>query len=182
MINEFPQLETDRLILRQFRDEDAEFILNFRGNPDVARYQLWEPYSTEDVADFLSNYKNILPGTPDTWCGFAIELKEKNIVIGDCALKVFDDERQGEIGFNVSPEYQGKGYAYEAVKMIIDFGFNKLNLHRIISIMDTENLGAIKLSQKLGMRKEAHFIKDVWFKGQWSDEYLFAVLKEEWKK
>jgi len=100
--------------------------------------------------------------------------------IGDCALKVQEDNMQAELGFTLSRNYQGKGYAYEATGALINYAFENLSLHRIFSITDCKNTSAIKLLKNLGMRQEGHFIENIFFKGVWGDEFLFAILEKDW--
>ncbi|WP_442902182.1 GNAT family N-acetyltransferase [Francisella sp. 19S2-4] len=93
-----------------------------------------------------------------------------------------DCDKQIEIGFTLSPQAQNKGFAKEAITAICEILFNSYNIHRIIAITDVKNTSAIKTLSKLNFRKEAHFIKNIFFKGKWGDEYLFAILKEEFLK
>ena len=76
--------------------------------------------------------------------------------------------------------YQGQGFATEAVSCLLNYAFLTFDLHRIIAITDCENEASVALLERLGMRREGHFLKNVWFKGKWGDEYLYAILKEEW--
>jgi RimJ/RimL family protein N-acetyltransferase len=82
-----------------------------------------------------------------------------------------DRPRQAEIGFTLACEHQGKGYATEAVDCLLDYVFGKLGKHRVIAITDARNLAASRVLERVGMRREGHFIENVWFKGGWGDEY-----------
>jgi RimJ/RimL family protein N-acetyltransferase len=90
------------------------------------------------------------------------------------------DHQQAEIGFTFSRDYQGKGLAREAAACVLDYAFNGLGLHRVIAITDCANERSVALLGRLGMRREGHFIENVWFKGRWGDEYQYATLREEW--
>lgn len=121
------------------------------------------------------------PGVPGEWFQFAIESEETGALIGDCALRV--DEREpyrAEIGFTLAREYQGRGLASEAVSRLLDYAFDVLGLHRVVAIADCRNAPSVALLERLGLRREGHFVENVWFKGGWADEYLYAVLKDEW--
>ena len=101
--------------------------------------------------------------------------------MGDCAFKIEeDDERQGEIGYTLARAYQGRGIASEAVSRVLEYAFASLGLHRVIAITDVENAPSVALLERLGLRREGHFHQNVWFKGKWGDEYLYAMLQEEW--
>jgi len=177
----FTNLETPRLLLRHFTDADLIPFLAYRNDPDVARYQDWEGISEPEARAFIREQKTIQPGVPGQWFQIAIELKETGMLVGDCALKISEhDDRQSEIGYTLSHAYQGKGIASETVSCLLDYLFTTLELHRVIAITDCENTASVALLERLGLRREGHFIQNIWFKGKWGDEYLYAILKHEW--
>jgi RimJ/RimL family protein N-acetyltransferase len=177
----FTGLESERLILRRFADADLEPFLAYLNDPVVARYQSWESYAAEQAREVIEKQKTLEPGLPGQWFTFALEMKETGALVGHVALSVKEEERlQGEIGFTLAREYHGQGLALEAAAAVLDYAFLKLGLHRIIAITDCENVRSAAVLGKLGMRREGHFIQNIWFKGKWGDEYLYAVLREEW--
>ena len=176
----FTRLESERLILRRFTDSDLVRFLAYRNDPEVARYQAWESCTEREAAVMIEELESLQPGTPGEWFQFAIALKETNALVGDCALKVVQDGRQAEVGFTLSREHQGKGYASEAVSRLLDYAFGDLGLHRVVAITDRENEPSFALLERLGMRREGHFVQNAWFKGRWVSEYLYAVLEDEW--
>lgn len=177
----FTNLETPRLLLRHFTDADLIPFLAYRNDHDVARYQDWEGISEPEARAFIREQKTIQPGVPGQWFQIAIELKETRTLVGDCALKISKhDDRQAEIGYTLSHAYQGKGIASEAVSCLLDYVFMTLELHRVIAITDCENAASVALLERLGLRREGHFIQNIWFKGKWGDEYLYAILNHEW--
>jgi RimJ/RimL family protein N-acetyltransferase len=178
----FTTLETTRLRLRHFRDADLALFRAYRNDPEVARYQGWERISESEAYAFLQEQKETQPGVPGHWFQIAVELKETGILVGDCALKIEEhDERQAEIGYTLSRAYQGRGIAREAVSCVLEYAFVMLGLHRVIAITDCENAASVALLERLGLRREGHFLQNVWFKGKWADEYLYAMLQEEWR-
>ena len=178
---DFVNLETARLILRHFTDADLVPFMAYRNDPDVARYQGWEGISEAEAHAFIEEQKLVQPGVPGQWFQIAIALKETGMLAGDCALKIDEhDERQAEIGYTLARAYQGKGIAAEAVSRVLDYAFRTLELHRVIAITDCENAASIALLERLGLRRDGHFIQNVWFKGKWADEYLYAILQHEW--
>jgi len=181
-MNKFNNLTTDRIILRPFIMNDLDEFYKYRSNKAIARFQLWEPFSRQEAVAFLNEYKSLDYISPGKWNGLALELKENGELIGDCAFKILDNEfTQAEIGFNLAPQHQKRGLASEAVKRLVDYLFKELKLHRISAITDAGNSTAAALLERIGMRKEGHFIQNIWVKGKWGDEFLFAVLKDEWK-
>jgi RimJ/RimL family protein N-acetyltransferase len=179
----FNGLKSARLILRRFVDADVAPFLVYRNDPAIARYQSWETYSEQEARDFVNEQKRLEPGVPGQWFQFALELAETRELVGDCALKIdAQDSRQAEIGFTLAREHQGRGLAAEAVTRLLDYAFDELKLHRVTAITDCENEASVALLERVGMRREGHFIQNIWFKGKWGDEYLYAILREEWMK
>ncbi|MGW8251027.1 MAG: GNAT family N-acetyltransferase [Anaerolineales bacterium] len=176
------KLETERLLLRPLRMKDAVLFSEYRSDPQVARYQGWTtPFSLVQARQFIREMKTVLPGTPGQWFQLAIELKKERQMIGDCAFVILEkDAMQAEIGFTLAQPYQGQGYASEAVRRLLTYLLVENNLHRVRANCDEENLASANLLERVGMRREAHFIKSLWFKGRWSSEYWYAILRHEW--
>jgi RimJ/RimL family protein N-acetyltransferase len=178
--------ETPRLIIRTFQESDQEAFSAYRSDPLVAQYQGWDtPYSLEQSAAFIHAMTMTTPGTPGEWYQIAIELKTPTApgpLIGDVAFHMKQDMRQAYIGFTLARPYQGQGYALEAVTCLLDYLYDELKLHRVIATTDVLNSASIRLIERLGFRREAHFIENDWFKGRWSSEYWYAMLAEEWLK
>jgi RimJ/RimL family protein N-acetyltransferase len=178
------RLETSRLILRNFETSDPEAFARYRSDPEVAKYQSWDtphPLMKADAIDFIEAIKQVTPGVPGEWYQVAIEVKGTGETIGDCAFCVLaEDKQQAEIGFTLARTHQGKGFAKEAVMRLLEYLFVELNLHRVRANCDPANVASVKLLQRIGMRCEGHFIKSLWFKGEWTDELWFAILRERW--
>ncbi|HBB88241.1 MAG TPA: GNAT family N-acetyltransferase [Blastocatellia bacterium] len=175
----FTSLESERLRLRRFTESDLLPFLAYLNDPIVARYQTWESYTDEQAAKVIEEQAAVEPGEPGKWFTFAAELKDEDLLIGHVALNM-RDHQQAEIGFTFARAYQGKGLAFEATCLVLDYLFTGLSLHRVIAIADCENERSVALLKRLGMRQEGHFIQNIWFKGKWGDEYLYAILKDEW--
>src|SRR5919107_3868931 len=177
----FTRIESERLVLRRFKESDLAPFMAYRNDPEVAKYQIWDYCDKQEATAFIREMESARPGVPGEWFQFAIESKETGTLVGDCALQVDGQEPyRAEIGFTLAREHQGKGFASEAVSCLLDFAFASLELHRIFAIADCRNKPSWRLLERVGMRQEGHFLENVWFKGEWSDEYLYAVLKDEW--
>jgi RimJ/RimL family protein N-acetyltransferase len=177
----FNAIESERLVLRRFADADLAPLLAYLNDPLVARYQSWESYTEEQARDVIERQKGLEPGRPGQWFTFAAELKESKALVGHVALSVKEaDQRQAEIGFTFAREYQGRGLAREAAEAVLDYAFTTLGMHRVVAVADCENERSIALLGRLGMRREGHFIENIWFKGAWGSEYLYALLQKEW--
>jgi RimJ/RimL family protein N-acetyltransferase len=177
----FTRIESERLILRRFEDSDLSPFVAYRNDPEVAKYQAWDSCDEQEARAFIREMKSARAGVPGGWFQFAIESKETGALIRDCALRVDEDEPyRAEIGFTLAREYQGRGFASEAVSRLLDYAFDTLGLHRVVAIADCRNAPSVALLERLGLRREEHFVENIWFKGRWADEYLYAVLKDEW--
>jgi RimJ/RimL family protein N-acetyltransferase len=175
--------ETTRLRLRPFTEADLPAFIAYRNDPLIARYQSWEGISEAEAYAFLREQQEIQPGVPGQGMQIAIEYKETGALIGDCYFVINEhDKRQAEIGYTLSRAHQGQGFATEAVTCLLTYVFARFQLHRIIAITDCENAASVALLERLGMRREGHFRQNIWFKGKWGDEYLYAILGEEWLK
>jgi RimJ/RimL family protein N-acetyltransferase len=181
---QFSPMETEHLQLRSFRTEDAPVFAAYRSDPEVARYQGWDaPFPLEKASQFIEAMIRAQPGIPGEWYQIAIEVKESRRMIGDCAFHVFEEDgQQARIGFTLARKFQGQGYATEAVLCLLSYLFETLKLHRVSAICDAENIASARVLEKVGMRREAAYIENIWFKGAWRSEFEYAILFEEWVK
>jgi len=178
---EFTPLESERLLLRRFKPADLEPFHAYRSDPAVAKYQGWGEFTLEDARRFVDDQLGRNPGELGQGAQIAIELQASGAMIGDVYLNTPADEpRQAQIGYSLATRYQGAGYATEAVRRLLDYVFGPLDKHRVTAVTDTENVRSIALLERIGLRREAHFIQNYWFKGKWSDEYVYAILQSEW--
>lgn len=183
MSGDFTELRSPRLTLRPVLHRDIAAICAYRSHPEVARYQSWESFGPSDAAKLIDAQAGLQPGVPGTWFQLVIVALATGVVVGDCALHCLrGDPRQMEVGINVAPAHQRKGYATEAVASAVEFVFGNLGKHRLTAITDAQNASAAGLFRRLGFRQEAHFVQHVWFKGGWGSEFLFALLRREWEE
>ena len=149
----------------------------------MAKFQSWETFNRQQALEYLLKYRNSTLGDKGKWAMLGIIHKADKKLIGDVSLKVDAVEnRNGEIGCTLSKDYHNMGLAEEAVSIILDYAFYTLEMHRIIGITDTGNSASIHLMLNLGMKLEAYYSENIWFKGSWCDEYQFAILEKEWLK
>ena len=109
-------------------------------------------------------------------------LNEKKKVIGNIGIEISkkSDNRHGTINWLLGNDYQGHGFASEAARSLLTFGFDKLNLHRISASTSRDNIRSWLLMERIGMRREAHFKKNEFVNGEWQDTFIYAILAEEW--
>jgi len=110
-----------------------------------------------------------------------VELISSCELIGDVVLFFRSEAHQrGELGWVFHPSHTGHGYATEAARGLLELAFQGLGLHRVVARIDARNDASLRLCERLGMRREAHLVRNEWFKGEWSSEIDFAMLHDEW--
>ena len=176
-----PDIETKRLMMRALTLTDAPAMYSYRSAPEVMRHQAWHPANEKEIQAFIRKNRRLKFNTANTWVQLGIYLKPTNELIGDIGIHFLPlDNWQVEIGFTISLKYQGKGFATEAVKQLLNYLFNNLRKHRVIASVDPENAASIRLLERVGMRKEGHFIKSIWNGKGWADDITYAILEEDW--
>ncbi len=176
-----PDIVTDRLTIGVLREEDAAPLFQYRSLPEVLRFQSWAPDSLEEAVRFVTGFSSVGFDVAETWFQLAIRLNQSGALVGDIGIHFLEPEsRQAELGFTIAPAHQRRGYATEAVTAVLGHLFGDLDKHRVIASVDPRNEPSMALLRRIGMRQEAHFRKSVWFKGDWADDIVFAMLKSEW--
>lgn len=174
------KLETDRLYLREFKEEDWSAVHKYASLEHVSRNQPWGPNTIEETKAFVEEALADSAKSPRTRYIFAIVLKESKELIGAVEITIRSvANKSGEIGYIVNPDHWGKGIATEAASMMIGFGFGKLGLHRIYATCAPGNKGSRKVLEKLGMRFEGRMRDHILLKDGWRDSELFSILAGE---
>ena len=172
----FPILETERLILRRVLPSDVKEMFELRSNPETMKY-IPRPLLTnheEALAHIQMMEDKIETNEGINW---AITLKgdDKMLgVIGHYRIKL--EHYRAEVGYMILPEYHGKGITTEAVRCVVDYGFNTMQLHSIEGVIDPENVASEKVLQKCGFVKEAHFKENEFYDGKFIDAVVYSKL------
>ena len=178
----FKEIITDRLAVRDLEPSDGPRVFAYHKHPEVSRFQSWGTESVDAVQSYIRSLPPIDPDACAGWYQVGIFLRDGGKLIGDCGFRpLASSPEQAEVGITVAPEYQGQGYTGEALRALLDFLFAALNKHRVIGSVDPRNHSSIRLLERVGMRKEAHFVKSLWFRGEWVDDMIFAILSSEWE-
>ncbi|HRE75778.1 MAG TPA: GNAT family protein [Flavobacteriales bacterium] len=176
-------LYTQRLIIRPVEREDIPALFAYRSDPEVSRYLQRDYHSVDDVK-YLVDETSRVADVPGTWFQLVVLAKDEGMIIGDIGIHFpagDAQQSQVEIGYTFAKQHQGKGFAREAVSAVVEFIFAELNKRRITAGLDPENRASERLLQRIGFVKEAHFRKSYYCKGEWVDDVIYALLKEEWK-
>lgn len=167
-------LESERLVIRPFHIEDAEAVFEYISDPKVMKYIPEGVMTLEETNSF------ILENTGEDAEKFAVLLKDENRLIGHIAFFKYFGDHTYEIGWVFNPKYYNKGFATEAARAVLNFGFAKMKLHRIIATCQPENTPSYRIMEKIGMRREGYFKKCIPHGDEWWDEYYYSILGEEW--
>lgn len=170
-------LETKRLIIREFTFEDFSAVHLYASNPEVAKYMIWGPNTEEETKAFIKRTIDMQQESSRTGYELAVILKENGQLIGGCGIHA--EGTNGEIGYCFHPDYWGYGYASEAAKALLTFGFQELKLHRIYATCRPSNIGSAKVMEKIGMKREGHLREHMLVKGEWKDSFLYSILVHE---
>ena len=178
---EYP-VRSPRLSLRPLSAADTTALLAYRSRADVCRYVPFTPMDTAIIAERLGTaWARTSLNDEGQNLTLGVEVTDTGELVGDVVLMWHSREhRGGEIGYVLNPEFNGHGYATEAVRRLLGLAFDDLGLHRVIARVDARNDASARLARRLGMRQEAYLVRNEWFKGEWTDELDFALLEEEW--
>jgi RimJ/RimL family protein N-acetyltransferase len=173
-------IRTERLLLRRYTYDDVADILSWATHPSVAG-EAKEVGSTEESVRSYIDVQNGLETFEEGKCfDLAIERLEDGKVIGMVSL-VRREPRQGMIGWALGVDYRGQGYATEAARGLIGYGFSTLGLHRIQADTNSANTRSWRLMERLGMRPEGRLQEASFFEGSWVDRLIYGLLSAEWE-
>jgi len=178
-------LETGRLIVRRFEERDIPDVLAYSHHEEDDRFRKrnvdWE-LTEASVRQWWTPMMVMKPEEAINWLSLVIEFKAEQRVIGNVGFnaKRTGENLQGMIGWTLGKSYEGGGYATEAAAALLDYLFLSLRFHRVYALTSPKNPKSWRLMERLGMRREAHFRQNCFVDGAWADEYLYAILAEEW--
>lgn len=176
------QLETDRLLLRPLRLEDAPAMYaNWASDDEVARYVTWETHATVEETQELMAFWEKQYDRSDFYL-WGMVLKETGQLIGTFAFTDLSDRHQiAELGYAIGKAWWNKGYNTEAGQAVLAFGFDQLGLNRIQAVHDVRNPASGRVMEKLGMTLEGTIRQARLVKGQFVSINLYGILAQDWK-
>lgn len=179
-MSEHLPLLTERLELRDFIESDIDFVHEWASDREVVRFMGFGPNTREQTGEFLQRKLAERTGKPRRNWDLAVVRRDTGRVIGSVALRLDDALQQAALGYCYDQEAWGRGFATEAAREMLRFGFEELSLHRIHALVDTHNGGSIHVLNKLGMRAEGTLRKNLLIHAEWRDSFAYAILREEW--
>lgn len=175
------ELDSERLILKELEWDDLETIHQLYSLPETDEYNtLGIPESIEKTEEIIQPIINAQKDTNRKLYYWKIIQKDSGELIGTSGITLSADRfRMGEISYELFPSYWGCGYATEAARLLIKIGFEKLHLHRIEAGVDTGNVRSIRVLEKSGMKREGVRRKILPIRGEWRDNYHYAILEDD---
>lgn len=180
------EYRSDRLIFREFSEDDFNLFYSLFSNEQVMNYTLLDRYTREE--ELMPYFQKVLENNKTTKnrkaYEFAVFLSSDSSFIGMADIEVYYQNAYGgcgEIGYLLLPDFWGKGYATEIANKLLEISFRDIKLHKISASCNVNNSQSRKVMEKIGMIKEGEFRKVRFKHGEWVNEYKYGILAEEWK-
>jgi RimJ/RimL family protein N-acetyltransferase len=176
--------QTPRLTLRRFELDDLDDLALILANEEVNRYLYSEPRDRATTLEVLQGHLAKPEGTADdNQLVVAVELRDTKRVIGEFILRWTENEhRQGEIGGSLHPDFHRQGYSSEVYEELLVLAFTQYGLHRVVGRCDARNAASVRSLENVGLHQEAHLVENEFVKGEWTDEIVMAIRKDEWER
>ena len=172
-------IRTQRLLLRPLCRDDLPRLQGYATRPEFYRYLPIPVQTSETVAAYLEQQTAAPVGDKKSWV-FGIEPHEIGYLVGTVRISIVSVEnRTADIGYALNSQFYGRGYATEAARAVLQFGFRELNLHRIWATADVHNEASCRVLERIGMKREGLLRKDKLVRGAWRDSQLYAILEED---
>ena len=180
-MKQLPTLTTERLVLRPFRLADAPHVQRLAGAREIAENTLHIPHPYPDGAaeGWIALHQQLFDEQKEVV--LAITVREGGELAGTIGLMLKLLHDKAEIGYWIGLPYWGRGYATEAARAVLRYGFDEWSLHRIEAFHFARNPSSGRVMQKLGMRHEGTMRGDIKKWGEYQDTLMYGVLREEWQ-
>jgi [ribosomal protein S5]-alanine N-acetyltransferase len=176
-------LRTSRLLLRDFTESDWQAVHEYDAHPEVVHFMLWGPNSEEHSRDFVNRNIAASQVTPRVGFELAVVEQQTSRLVGGAGLTVTPAHQKGFLGYCFHRDVWGRGYATEASREVMRFGFEDLALHRITTTCDVDNHASARVLEKLGMQQEGILRHDALLRdGSRRDHFVYGILADEWRK
>jgi RimJ/RimL family protein N-acetyltransferase len=177
------RIETERLILREFMDDDGKWMAAYWRDPRYQQFYAAVEDVDSAVGELVATFIRWQVETPRRGWQLAVTTRADGRCVGNCGVRINSAELgEGNIGYEFHPDVWGRGYATEAATAILTFAFEELGLHRVWAECVADNVASARVLEKLGMRREAHFREHQRFRHRWWDTLIYAMLDREWRQ
>src|SRR5262245_24157919 len=161
-------IQTERLLLRRSVPDDAETISAYRSDPNVNAQQGWERTDVGSVRADIVEMSRRSPGESGGWVQYTVEDRQTGRIVGDVGLSLADPEPNViKVGYTIAPEFQGSGYATEAIRALVDYAFDALGADAVRAHASAANAPSTGVAEKVGMhlieKREYRDGDEVWY-------------------
>jgi ribosomal-protein-alanine N-acetyltransferase len=165
--------------------DDVDVRHAYLSDDELFRHASWGPLTLDETTESVREAMDAARATPRRDYELAVTLRDTGEVVGQVTLKTDRyipriRQRTSELGYMLRRDRWGRGIATEAARILLDFAFGELGLHRVFAVVDEDNPASIRVVEKLGFRREARHVKDAFSQGEWFTTLIYAVLEEEW--
>ena len=177
------RLDTERLLLRAFAETDAEAANVYERDAEVVRYASHGVRSLDESRAHIRAILDAARADPRSVYDFAVVRKDDTRLVGRCGFRITSfEQREAMLWYVLDRACWGRGYIVEAARAVLVFGFDALKIHRFFADIDPRNTASLRVAEKLGMRREAHFVENAWVKGEWTDSIIYGLLDREHRR
>jgi RimJ/RimL family protein N-acetyltransferase len=177
------ELQTDRLLMREFVPGDWQIVLAYQRDPRYLQFYDWHDRTPEDARRFVQMFIEQQQELPRRKFQLALVLKAGGYLIGNAGIRMRTaGSHEADIGYELAPAHWGYGYATEAARAIVQFGFTELKVHRVWAWCIADNAASAHVLEKLGMQLEGRLREREYFKDRWWDTLVYGLLEDDWKK
>ena len=178
-VNDFPQIITERLKLREIQTDDAASIYKILSNPDVIKYDTFDLFTDiKQAYDLIDWFKKQYKDKRSVFWG--ISLIDQSDIIGWCKCEIEVPKVRADLGYDLNPDYWNRDIMTESLKAIIEYVFRNLEINRIEATVSTMNMASIKVLEKLSFVNEGILRERSLFNGTIHDTVMFSMLKREY--
>lgn len=173
------EIKTERLILRELREDDIDAYFAMQSHPEVMRYER-DSMTEEEAREKLRLAMADAQEEPRKRYYFAVTIPPDDALLGIVAVRInWEQVREWEVGWTIAPHCWGQGYASEAGRALIQMAFTQLNAHRVVAFCHAGNTASFRVMEKLGMTREGQTRETRWLHNQWNDEFIYSMLDRE---
>ena len=175
------ELETERLLVREFTSSDLNSVYEYSSDPEVVQYMPFGPNTLLDSIKFLERAIKRQSDENRTDYELAVTMKDTGELIGGCRINKASDN-EANIGYIYNMKYWGKGYATEVAQALVEYGFDTLGVHRVYATCEPENVASKRVLEKVGMVLEGRLRENMVIHGRFRDSFILSILKHECNK
>ena len=177
------EIKTERLILREFSEKDYDFFYNLKNNEYIHEFEADEIPSKEEITKKFSQILESKNKNPRKYYDFIFVKKNEGVPMGRVLIWEIDDNiKEWEIGWEIHPDFAGKGYSTEASKALVEFAFKELKIHRLQALCNDKNIRSENIMKKIGMKKEGVIRAVRYLNKKWDGSLIYSIIDTDYKE